>query len=402
MSELTEQLTAAQWVAIVRDEQHLSDTVLGRMDTQHLWDTALISKKYNIMVGQYVARRPPAIFPVNSKGHGTYWSLFPIEIVVEIMLYLAISDRIHFGMSCRLARMASAWAMRSLAAFALRRYRLSFSDVNFIQLSTGTIISGSTVTSLLHDLYDFVPADLDFYCPVGSGLSVVRFLELASPYLAREISDNYDESQGIQHVWWMSRPLPESPDIEVIESEAIPELPQINVIESLSDDPLHSVLLFYATMVMGAWTAFGYWHAYPAATLSSLAISGPLRMPVGTVLQRKRTVMLLRKYTSRGYTFLGQFDRAHECGVHVSCPATLRNNQDRGCLFIPFPDYAECIFTRAQQARVSWILGTSSCRGTIYAETSAGLIPATLHRDIMWDIVMHELLDDAVANSLDL
>ncbi|KAJ7266038.1 hypothetical protein C8J57DRAFT_1229448 [Mycena rebaudengoi] len=72
-----------------------------------------------------------------------------------------------------------------------------------------------------------------------------------------------------------------------------------------------------------------------------------------------RTWAVLRKYSQRGFTYMTEFDRNHECGVHWSCPCTLRTTVDAGCLTAPLPVFP---FPSAPPPHVSsWLLGVSTC-----------------------------------------
>lgn len=134
----------------------------------------------------------------------------------------------------------------------------------------------------------------------------------AGDYRVQSITDRVDE-QSCVHCTWLI---------------ASPRGPMIRVSEGLTLNPLDCVLSQPASVLLGAWSASHIWHGYPAATLRSVALSSPVRMPLNGVQQCTRAWELLSEWDSWGYTFVAELQDSHRCGQAIECPATVRTTAD--------------------------------------------------------------------------
>ncbi|KAJ6489537.1 hypothetical protein C8R47DRAFT_977882 [Mycena vitilis] len=135
-----------------------------------------------------------------------------------------------------------------------------------MQTATGAVISGSTIPAMMATTNKFDPRDLDVYTGRAKGFDVVSFLTKTRRYGLVDVRGTYDFAAGIGKVYTLRH------------RETCRE---INVIESLTDNPLDAVAHFHSTCVFGAWTAEGFWHAYPRLTFAGLSMTSPTNMPVG-------------------------------------------------------------------------------------------------------------------------
>ncbi|KAJ7137590.1 hypothetical protein C8R43DRAFT_844687, partial [Mycena crocata] len=210
----------------------------------------------------------------------------------------------------------------------LAKFGLQFEETRLLLTATGTVISGSAVTSLLPIRRPFQPNDLDFFAKSGRGRGVVKYLLIPGMYEVTNTAFTYGVSAGIGTIWTL---------IHRIHGY------KINVIEGLTTNPLDAVLRFHSTCVFCAWTADGLWHAYPFFTLNGKTLTMPNLLPLaGTATSaldhQKIGWRVLHKYIDRGFDYdVGELRAEHICGVDWNCPATLRRSDDAGCLSAPFP-----------------------------------------------------------------
>ncbi|KAJ7917024.1 hypothetical protein B0H13DRAFT_1608728 [Mycena leptocephala] len=192
-----------------------------------------------------------------------------------------------------------------------------------MQCATGAVLSGSAVTSLLHSGDPFELGDLDVFVQRSGGSVIVLFLQKAGQYDRIENTGEYTFANGVGRVWTLLRKDSGK---------------KINVIESMTESPFDTIVQFHSTCVMGAWTARGVWHAYPALTIAGTTIATPDTMSIYPgILYAERTRKVLQKYIKRGYSFsLSEYDAPHVCGDDKNCPTTLRSTDDNGCMFMPF------------------------------------------------------------------
>ncbi|KAJ7219775.1 hypothetical protein C8J57DRAFT_1537071 [Mycena rebaudengoi] len=257
----------------------------------------------------------------------------------------------------------------------LAKYGLRFYSVRFLFCATGAIISGSTVLALM-EVTPFQPNDIDFYCPKGSSLDVRRYLLLAGRvFNEHRLSNDYNELCGIGVIWTL------------LGTDSC----KVNVIESLSPIARDSVLLFHSTPVFGAIDGAIFWHGEPCLTFDKKALTTPHQLPLSTNLYvHQRAWKVVHKYMERGFRYITEYDLPHRCGVHPSCPITLRTASDRGCLRVPLPPFPFDFPSPPHET--SWTLGRGGCTTHITHDSKA----VSLLRDIKWFATFKELLSAKV------
>ncbi|KAK7001758.1 hypothetical protein R3P38DRAFT_3216045 [Favolaschia claudopus] len=262
-------------------------------------------------------------------------------------------------------------SLKMAAAGLLGIFGLDFEMVQLLLLAVSVVITGSAVTSLVHGGPDFLPNDLDFFAALGEGYIVVEWMRLAGYTVDRE-ARCYGTTNRIRIIWWMTKP-----------SSAL----KINIIECTSHNPLDAITTFHSTAVMNAWTGTGIWIAYPALTLSNVTMTSPFLLPLENVgLREHQTAWkVLHKYGSRGFQFqFGEYNVPHICGQDYSCPATLRNTHDAGCLFLPFPKgRLEVCYRPSHITR--WSLRGAGCAANSPSLPWVGeIVNATSEEDFHW------------------
>ncbi|KAK6996170.1 hypothetical protein R3P38DRAFT_2800192 [Favolaschia claudopus] len=96
-------------------------------------------------------------------------------------------------------------SLKLAAAALLRLFGLDFEMVQLLLLAVPVVITGSAVTSLVHNGPDFLPNDLDFFAALGEGYVVVELMRLAGYTVDRE-ARCYGTANHIRIIWWLSKP----------------------------------------------------------------------------------------------------------------------------------------------------------------------------------------------------
>ncbi|KAJ7612377.1 hypothetical protein DFH06DRAFT_1147297 [Mycena polygramma] len=268
----------------------------------------------------------------------------PTEVSLNLVDQLRFFQKANLCGSCVTAACVVAESLQHAAARILHRFKLDFASVRLMQTVTGTAISGSAVTALVHPTFD--PGDLDFIAPHGIGLRVVGFLQGAAKYRIIADSSDYLVDARFRTMWTLM----------------LGDSLKINVIEASTPNPLDCVTTFHMTCVYGAWFADIVWHAYAGLTERGTAITTPARFPIADGVHRHRAVWkVLHKYMVRGFTVcLNELDEPHACGVHLDCPATPRRSTDRGCSVSRFPVWAYS-GDAPPLIPTSWSMGGTGC-----------------------------------------
>ncbi|KAJ6494904.1 hypothetical protein C8R47DRAFT_1213564 [Mycena vitilis] len=288
------------------------------------------------------------VLPVRTKGTtlantSTGFDDLPPEVRMDVVGICGFSQRASLAPTCVASADAVSQCLRHEATRILLRFNLKFESVRLMQTATGTAISGSAVTALLHPT--FTPGDLDFIAPRGQGKRVVTFLEMAGRYCVLDGARQYTQQPGLAHMWTLT----------------LGNL-KLNVMEVTSSNPLDCITNFHLTCVYGAWFADSVWHGYPGLTESGVAVTTPTKFPLQEGLRRHKTIWnVLQKYTGRGFVIgLNELDVPHCCGVAFDCPATIRTTVDKGCSVARFP-----VWPLSGDAPpiepISWTMGGMGC-----------------------------------------
>ncbi|KAJ7741065.1 hypothetical protein B0H16DRAFT_1728707 [Mycena metata] len=311
----------------------------------------------------FVSAQPLA---VNADADPAAITSLPIELGQRILQDLNLASRVQFAHTSVAGACAVAESLRSAATQVLKQFDLTFNEVRLIQTATGALISGSTIPAVMHP-GSFRPNDLDFYAKHMGGFDVVQFLRRSGKFKQTKRTPPYDTQSGIGQVFTLRHKVTRK---------------KVHVVESLTEEPLDAVVQFHSSAVIGAWTANEFWHGYARLTADHISMTTLSRMPVTHSFdQQEHTRRILRKYVRRGFIFkLNEFDQHHRCGIHPSCPATVRTTNDDGCLSTSFPtwDYSAdalqhkiCCWTMAGTGCTAGILSNAGSVGTVASAATA-------------------------------
>jgi hypothetical protein len=278
--------------------------------------------------------------------------------------YLLLPDRICFGQTSRIRKYLTALVLQSEVTKILAPYGINYGEMKLLQAATGAIISGSTISALVHE--PFVPNDLDLYCHYPAATRVVHFIEeMAGFDHAGYRSLEYIDITGIKGVWTLLGPGGS----------------KINVVETLASNPIKCIASsFHSSPPRGALKWDGLVHFEANQVVRSQALITPASMHLDDPCDFDQQVTswhILHKYKARGFKYVFEYDEQHECGRHVSCPVTVRSTVDAGCLqaMLPLIRSIPC-FTTVVHKPVTWSLRGSACAAGIVSG-SLGLHPAT-------------------------
>ncbi|KAJ6475033.1 hypothetical protein C8R47DRAFT_1143301 [Mycena vitilis] len=348
-----------------------SRRVLSTMTAQQLFSAALSSRRLYYIVTNYVEHLGLCGLDLevddwDGSDGGSEHSVadsvrLPTRLGRQILGDLALADHLKYAQVSQDGASAAGEALQNAAVSILRRFGLRFTDVRLMQTATGAIISGSTIPSMMATIKKFHPRDLDVYAGRGKGFDVMRFLTKGGKYRLVGQSGTYDFAAGIGKVYTVRH---------------IRTGREINVIESLTDNPLDAVAHFHSTCVFGAWTAEGFWHAYPRLTFAGLSMTSASNMPLlNDLVHHKRVWRILRKYCGRGFSFVAEHSPPHACGVDSDCPCTMRSSDDEGCMLTRFPGWhftSDVVPVRA----TTWSLNGTGCSSGILAHSDDSKGPA--------------------------
>ncbi|KAJ7452430.1 hypothetical protein B0H11DRAFT_2245907 [Mycena galericulata] len=304
------------------------------------------------------------------------FSVLPHDVGLRILRSLYMVDQLRFARVSRSCSILVADALQIAASQQLLRFNLRFGPVRLMQAATGAVISGSVLTAIAHSGPSFVPDDLDIVTGRRRGYEVVLFLEYMD-YVITKKSIRYRYTAGVGKVWTLRH---KHNDVK------------INILESLTENPLDAICHFHSTCVYGAWTARGLWYGYAQLLMAGCAITTPTRLAIDvtSLTNQQRLWRILRKYMDRGFSFsLNQFDAPHVCGVHRSCPATLRSSDDAGCIYPQFLPWQYSHDAEKHRTTV-WSMGGTGCAQGILASPNASAAPFLMVET--WRLGVEELM----------
>lgn len=226
-----------------------------------------------------------------------------------------------------------------------------------MQVATASIVSGPVLWDFFHPAASVTQRQIKIYCRAGDGPDIVRYIRNMTSmklraYCARPKPGRFD---GVGQVWWMSSERLET------RSEVL------QIMESLSSSARDALMFSHSTFMFCMWDAEGLWHGYPELTLQSRSITSPRRV---THPYSIRPCLL--PYTVAGGQFYSTLNRPHRCGIHRSCPTTLRRTSDDGCLSIKLPESRFCS-ANSEAVDTAWSMQGQGC--------TKGIINGTvLHR----------------------
>ncbi|KAJ7455959.1 hypothetical protein B0H11DRAFT_2244302 [Mycena galericulata] len=296
-------------------------------------------------------------------------------LILSILGKLPLIDRLRFSQTSHRNAQLCAITLQNILTGILARFGLQYSDVKLLQAATGTLISGSTITSLVHN--PFHPNDVDFYTDTNRGWTVVAYLRDVCGFRLHQYSGHqYGGTRGIKGVWWL-----------VGEQDC-----KVNVIESNSS-AMDAILRFHSSPPKGVVEWGRLFHVEPGHVLNDLALTTPAQFIVtGNKTDVDSAWNVVRKYKARGFDFVFEYNKPHACGVDLNCPATIRSTEDGGCLRAQLPTCGITFRRHPRREIISWSLqGLTCATGTFHGVS--GVRPSRVHEDMIFRSTIQDLMN---------
>ncbi|KAJ7249158.1 hypothetical protein B0H12DRAFT_1234819 [Mycena haematopus] len=305
---------------------------------------------FSIDIGRY------AVCPSNAS----FLDKLAPELIQTILEDIPLRDLISFG---RTARRYCTWAaviFRLCVAALFRPYHIPYDLFRFVQIATGIGLSGSIIAHLVlynrHAPDSFVPGDLDVYVPASRWEDVLTFFTSVTGYsiFKQRSSFSYGNSPSITSVIWMrAHPLDQS---------------NLNFMRCMDDNVYGPTVQFHSTCVVGCVTSDRAWFPTLDTTSQRITILNRHNNPLRTIGDRRRALVIYRKWQARGFALEFDYSPPHTCGLHGSCPATVRTSDDAHCyvLALPCGNSGQGIFSRPPHPTddaIAWTFGGEGCTG---------------------------------------
>ncbi|KAJ6490172.1 hypothetical protein DFH09DRAFT_1338803 [Mycena vulgaris] len=305
-------------------------------------------------------------FKVRVPGHPTdLLAKLPWELLYPLMRDMAVVDRIRLSQTSRRNHELCRAILHYSVSDVMAGFGLRYTGVRLMQTCTGCVVSGSLLPAVLHNGTPFTVNDIDFYCPVGQGWRTVAYLRNTGGYTDEAVPHDYSAIPGLGRIWCLG-----------LCSH------KINVIESKSACARDAVLHHHSTPVMGSLCAYKGWMAYPQLSAARLALATKHTMRVDRTPESLDCLrQIVHKYMDRGFRFVFDYARQHDCGVHPSCPVTLRTTVDSGCLnmYLPTSPFTAPIASHES----SWTMRGSGCRhGGVTHTLTPAVLPASSYEGV--------------------
>ena len=251
-------------------------------------------------------------------------------------------------------------------------------NLMLIMRTTGALISGSSVLSVLEPCSTWKPNDLDIYVPRGYHRTIIKLFELEgfvvtsgrqhlSSLASTAVALDYTGG-GIAFIIKMAK---DSRLVDIVVSQQ-------------GQPPFYCIARFHSTAVMNFISADGLFSAYPILTNSGISLANKIPHASAPDRPTAKLIIAYNKYRERGYNICNIPDIAslanlspnvrshlpHNCKYSYSCPQTLRSTFDRGCMFSPFSkvDRTEVLQSGIpkhglyrQEMGVAWCIGAEPC-----------------------------------------
>ncbi|KAI0057864.1 hypothetical protein BV25DRAFT_1811640 [Artomyces pyxidatus] len=197
---------------------------------------------------------------------------------------------------------------------------------------TRSVISGSTVLHFALRNTPFIagwsPEDLDVYCPLSTGATVIDRLVEEEGCVLVEIVSSRDRGRDLFREYHNGA-------IACVATLSTPSGKKVDVIISARNAPLLPVTYFWSTMITNYISADTISITYPKLTLHGIGLINPMRSSSSRVLK------CIRKYQKRGMLLLDfpDIDDVRHTFYNTTplhCPHTMRTFADHGCLRIQF------------------------------------------------------------------
>ncbi|KAJ7601731.1 hypothetical protein DFH06DRAFT_1352146 [Mycena polygramma] len=146
--------------------------ILECMSNEALFALSLRTRIHYIAVMEFIRVAGPGNTSLDEflgGEKGDLISCLPRDVLLEVMGYLNLEDRLSLGRLTRKLKALGSHELQTGVAELIRGYGLRYHEIRFMQTVTRTIISGSSIPHLaVYPRYSdaaFIPGDIDFYSP---------------------------------------------------------------------------------------------------------------------------------------------------------------------------------------------------------------------------------------------
>ncbi|KAI0066303.1 hypothetical protein BV25DRAFT_1835928 [Artomyces pyxidatus] len=262
----------------------------------------------------------------------------PDDVVLYVCELCTLEDLCLLRLSSKKLRNVVDDHLRMSWNSALKRYIKNAQAFRSLLRDTRAVISGSTVLHFILRGADtptqWEPVDLDIYCPLTTGWSVVQYLIKEETCTLVQERYSRDRTEEILHEY-------DNGAVNAVASLITPAGLKIDVITSTRNSPLLPITYFWATLVTNYISADDICITYPRLTLKGIGLINPIRKPTF------RVILCIEKYSDRGFTLV-DFGMGPGATLHtifnptpINCPHTYRTFEDSSCLRIKFDDVGE-------------------------------------------------------------
>ena len=283
------------------------------------------------------------------------------ELLQEILEYLPLKDLMSFGRTSLRFRGWAAVMFKLRLSELFEPYHISYDLMRFVQISTGSGLSGSIIAYLAlylrRDPDAFVPGDLDIYVPTSSWDAVIAFFTTLAGYATyKERTSSYGNATSITTVVWM-RTHPLDPHT-------------LNFMRCVDNNVYGPTVQFHSTCVVGCITANRAWFPTLDLTSQHITILNRNFNVLSTLEDRRRALAIYRKWRARGFIIRFDYTRPHRCGRHSCCPSTVRTSDDAYSytLLMPLGNSSDSDAFEATPDPacdvISWTFGGQGCANT--------------------------------------
>jgi hypothetical protein len=267
--------------------------------------------------------------------------VLPQELMDIILGMLDLKSRIKMTRVSKTFYVLYTFLLERRVTRILVGHGLQYHVVRLLLAATPTVMGGYAITQALGLDIPVTRGSLEFYTPNYASHEVKAFLKSTCAYHRHGATSTEGElrvvpfSNGISH---------------------------IRLIECVGD-PVKGVLMYVSTHQMGYWDGRQVNHAYGELTASRRTLTTARHLVMQNDVEDHRAVWrAVQRSVLRGFSWIFELPCAHTCGVHLSCPATLRSSNDGGWLHLNLPSasYAPAVVHR----HLCWSLWGSRCRGS--------------------------------------
>ncbi|KAJ6460680.1 hypothetical protein C8R47DRAFT_1226185 [Mycena vitilis] len=266
-----------------------------------------------------------------------FFSTLPAELKFKIIGHTDLRARVYFALTCKAISFFCDSYLHHDLLCAVAAYNLDLSDIRFMLVATGTLMTGYAIQRIFVGFAASEPF-LDFFAARMWTPTVLTAVQSGGSYTA----DPVPVDSGMFVVWTLRSGAKK---IRVFQCNTF---------------PLDAILTRASTHTMGYCDGRVVRHAYPDLALQGRTLTSPHSLVIhDTIHSHREAWTLIQAAVRSGWTWATECDFTHKCGRCFSCPATGRHSQDDGwvCMKLPAVRYGRPL----RLPIVSWCLHGAGC-----------------------------------------